>query len=341
MLRACLIGLGGMGRGHFDCYTRIMKEGGSVQLVAVCDINPEKFKNVKVDFNIEGVVGDSQDMSGLHQYTSADEMLEAEKPDLVSIVIPTYLHADMAIKCLKAGANVLSEKPMALNVEDCKRMIAAAKEAGKYLMIGQCLRFWGEYEVAKEIISSGSLGKPISGYFWRGGGVAPKFDPSNWYHNRELSGGCLFDQHVHDVDMVQYLYGMPKAVSSVGGNLFPTSGHDAVSTNYIYDEGFAVNTQDDWTLKGHGFSMTFRINFEGGSLYMDHNGFKVINKDGKDITPEYDHDSAYYKELLYLVDLILTGKPNLKNPPEDSMKAIMIASAEQKSADNNGMPVLL
>lgn len=340
MLKACLIGLGGMGRGHFDNYIRMMKEGQPVQLTAVCDINPEKFKNVKVDFNIKGVVSESQDMSAFRQYTSADEMLAAEKPDLVSIAIPTYLHADMAIKCLKAGANVFSEKPMALKVEDCQRMIDAAKEAGKYLMIGQCLRFWGEYEVAKEMISSGYLGKPISGYFWRGGG-SPSNDPSNWYLHREMSGGCLFDQHVHDVDMIQYLYGMPKAVSSLGRNVFPNNGQDCVSTNYIYDGDYAVNAQDDWTLKGHGFSMTFRINFEGGSMYMDHEGFKVITNEGKDITPDYCKDNAYYKEIMYLIDLILTGKPNLKNPPEESLKAIRIAVAEQKSADNHGLPVLL
>ena len=339
-LKAALIGLGGMGRGHFDNYIKMMEANLPVELVAVCDIDPEKFKNIKVDFNIDGVVADSQDMSSFRKYTDADEMLAAEKPDLVSIAIPTYLHAPMSIKCMRAGAHVFCEKPMSLSPEACREMIDTANECAKYLMIGQCLRFWGEYEAAKELIDSGKLGAPISGYFWRGGG-SPANDPSNWYLNREMSGGALFDQHVHDVDIIQYFYGMPKAVSSVGRAVFPNSGQDSVSTNYIYEGDFAINAQDDWTLKGHGFTMTFRINFEGGSLYMDHNGFKAVDASGANITPDYDKASAYYKEIVYLTDLILTGKPNTKNPPEESMKAIILAAAEQKSADAHGMLVRL
>lgn len=335
MLKAALIGLGGMGRGHFDNYIRMMKENAPVRLTAVCDINPEKFKIAKVDFNIGGIVSDKQDFSEFHQYTSADEMLEAEKPDLVSIAIPTYLHCEMTIKCLKAGAHVFCEKPMALNPDDCRKMIDTAKERGKQLMIGQCLRFWGEYEYAKQLISSGELGKPIGGYFWRGGG-SPANDPESWYLQRDKSGGALFDQHVHDIDMIQYLYGMPKAVSSVGRTVFPGNGQDTVSTNYIYDGDYAINAQDDWTLKGHGFSMSFRINFEGGTLYMDHAGFRVARCDGTVITPEYSKENAYYKEIKYLINLILTGEPNLINPPEESLKAIKIASCEALSADNHG-----
>ena len=340
MLRACLIGLGGMGRGHFDNYVRAMKENKGVELVGICDINPEKFKNQKVEFNIKGVVADSADMSAFHQYTSAEEMMKTEKPDFVTIAIPTYLHADMAIMCMREGAHVLCEKPMSLTVEDCRRMIEASKETGKLLMIGQVLRFWGEYEAAKEIIDSGILGAPLSGYFWRGG-TSPAYDPANWYFNREMSGGCLFDQHVHDVDMVQYLYGMPRALTSVGRRYFKGCGQDCVSTNYIYDGDFAINAQDDWNLKGVDFTMTFRINMEGGSMFMDHNGFHVYDIEGKDITPDYDKESAYYKEMLYFADLIVTGKPNLKNPPEDSLRSIMMAAAEQKSADNHGALIIL
>ncbi len=340
MLKAAMIGLGGMGRGHFDNYKQMMNDGIPVELVAVCDIDPEKFKNIKIDFNIKGVVSDSQDMSSFRQYTDFNVMLEAEKPDLVSIAIPTYLHAPVTIKCLKAGAHVFCEKPMSLNVEACKEMIETARDCKKYLMIGQCLRFWGEYEAAKVLISSGKLGAPIGGYFWRGGG-SPSADKNNWYLIREMSGGAILDQHVHDIDIIQYFYGMPKAVSSVGRAVFPNSGQDTVSTNYIYDGYFAINAQDDWTLKNFGFTMTFRINFEYGSMYMDHNGFHVYDNLGNEITPNYDKRSAYYKEIAYLIDLITTGKPNLINPPEESMKAIMIATAEQKSADNHGALIYL
>lgn len=59
----------------------------------------------------------------------------------------------------------------------------------------------------------------------------------------------MHDQHVHDVDMVQYLFGMPKAVSSIGKIILEGSGHDSVSTNYLYDDKKVVNAQDDWTMQ--------------------------------------------------------------------------------------------
>jgi predicted dehydrogenase len=160
MLKAALIGLGGMGRGHFDNYIRLMKEDAPVKLVAVCDINPEKFRITKVDFNIGGIVSDKQDFSAFRQYTSADEMLEKEELDLVSIAIPTYLHCEMAVKCLKAGANVFSEKPMALKVEDCRRMIDTANECGKQLMIGQCLRFWANTNMQRILSQAANSASP-------------------------------------------------------------------------------------------------------------------------------------------------------------------------------------
>jgi len=334
MLKACLVGLGGMGRGHFGNYVRMMEEN-KVELVAICDIDPDKFGKKKVEFNIEGVVSEKDDMSKFRQYTNIDEMLEKEKPEFVSLAIPTYLHCDYSIKCMKAGAHVFCEKPMALNVDDCKKMIACSKETGKYLMIGQVLRFWPEYEATKELINSGVLGKPVAGYYWRGGGL-PSTDPNSWYMYRDKSGGCLFDQHVHDTDIIQCFYGMPKAVCSTGRALTECGGQDCVSTNYIYEGNFAINAQDDWSLKGVNFSMSFRANFENGSVVLERGELKAFDKEGKDITPVIEHESGYYKEIVYLLDLIQTGKPNLKNPPEESMKAIMIASAERKSADNNG-----
>lgn len=331
MLKAGLIGLGGMGRGHLNNYIRIMKEQGPIELVAVCDVDPEKFKDIKVDFNIKGVVGESYDLSMFRQYTSADEMIANEKLDLVTIAIPTYLHAPMTVKCLNAGINVFCEKPMAITVEDCQLMIDTAKKNGKQLMIGQCLRFWGEYVAAKKILDSGELGEVTGGYFWRGGG-APGWCFENWYFRAECGGGCLRDQHVHDVDMIQNLFGMPKAVSTLGKSVLTPGAFDSVTTNYIYDGSFAINAQDDWSLDGHDFDMTFRINCEKGSMYMDRDGFRVCRHGEAPFTPEYDHDNAYYKEILYLADCIINGKENTVNPPEASLNTIRIVNAEEKSA---------
>lgn len=163
-----------------------------------------------------------------------DDMLAKEQLDFVSIILPTYLHHDVAIKCLDSGLHVFCEKPMALTSADCAEMIEAAKRNGRRLMIGQCLRFWGEYNVVKEYVDSGCFGRCTGGYFFRGG-EPPKGSYNDWYMKRELCGGTIRDQHVHDVDIIQYIFGMPKAVHTVAQNIIEGSGYDNVSTNYVYD----------------------------------------------------------------------------------------------------------
>lgn len=341
MLKLAIVGLGGMGRAHLGNMIRLSDKKTIIELVALCDINPKKLENEKVDFNLD-MGKDDFDFNRFNCYTDIDEMLEKEQLDLVMLALPTYLHCKATVKCLKAGINVFCEKPMALNAEECQLMIDTAKETGKKLMIGQCLRFWEEYAIAKKFVENGELGKPLSAYFFRGGGGAPAWSYNNWLRKRELGGGCLHDQHVHDVDMINYLFGMPKAVSSIGKIAIPGSGHDMVSTNYIYDNNLVVNAQDDWFLPGAPFQMAYRICFEKGSIVFDFSKvFKVSNAKGEDITPELTKKNAYVEEIKYFADLIINDKENTINNPYDSLNTVKIAVAEAKSADKNGEPVII
>ncbi len=339
MLNAGLVGIGGMGRGHLDNLIRFTNENQIIRLVALCDINPDKFGNAKVDFNIKGMGQTDHDLSKFRCYTSIDKMIEEEKGkiDFVILALPTFLHCENTVKFLKAGFNVFCEKPMGLNVAQCQLMIDTAEACGKRLMIGQCLRFWGEYVGLKQIVESKVLGEVITGYFYRGGGGAPEWSFINWLRHRECGGGALHDQHVHDVDMVHWLFGMPKAVSSLGKVVYAGSGHDSVATNYIYDSGAVITACDDWSMKAVDFSMEYRVNFEKGAAIWNAGGFKVLTNDGKDITPEIPKETGYYNEMVYFADLISNpSKENTVNPPTDSRDTIKIVVAETKSADAQG-----
>ncbi len=334
MLNVALIGVGGMGRGHLENLIRFTNEGKIIKLVAACDIRPERLQNEKSDFNLD--VGKKDiDFSKFNCYTDMDEMFAKEKLDMVLLALPTYLHCEITVKCLKLGYHVFCEKPMAPTVEECDLMLKTAKECGKQLMIGQVLRFWGEYEVLKDIVKNETLGKPLGAYFFRGGDT-PIWSYNDWLRKRECGGGALCDQHVHDIDMVQYLYGMPKAVQTAATILYEGSGYDSVSTNYIFDQPIAVNAQDDWALEGYGFSMLFRANFEKGTVYMDHNGFRICPRGGKTYVPEYNKENGYYREIAYFADCIINGSPNTIDPPEESRETIRLMVAETKSADNGG-----
>lgn len=335
MLKVGLVGIGFMGRGHLDIYIEMMEKEYPVELVAICDIDEDKFEGKFMPGNLNVGMGD-YDFSKYNLYTDYDEMLEKEELDYVDIALPTYLHAEATIKALNKGIHVLCEKPMALNVKECQEMIDAAKANDKKLMIGQCLRFWPEYEYLKECVDSDKYGKVISGYFFRGG-TTPKWSYENWLLTKEKSGGVLLDQHVHDVDTINWLFGTPDKVTTIGRVVFPESGYDAVSTNYMYDD-MVINAQDDWTINNddYGFGMTFRVNFERGALILDAGKLVEYPHGEKSFEPEIEEGSGYYREIEYFIDAIKNDTPIERADVYSTMETIRIANAEQDSADRKG-----
>lgn len=338
MLKAGLIGIGFMGRGHLDNYIRFEEEGYPVKLVAICDIDSEKFKGKFVSGNIDVGVG-KYDFSKYALYTDMEKMFEEQDLDFVDIALPTYLHAEASIQAMSRGLHVLCEKPMALNSKDCQSMVDTSVKHGKKLMIGQCLRFWPAYETLKEYVETGRFGKVTGAFFYRGGS-SPQWSYENWLLKKEKSGGVLLDQHIHDVDMINWLFGKPAKVSSIARNVIPGSGYDIVSTNYIYDDCKVINAQDDWTLEGdYGFKMTFRINFEKGNLIYENEIFTVNPNDGIGFVPDLSKDLGYYREIQYFARAITKDTPIEVANPVSTMETIKIAEAEVLSADQGGIPV--
>ncbi|GHV26639.1 hypothetical protein FACS18948_2730 [Clostridia bacterium] len=336
MIRIGLVGVGTMGRGHLEQYVRIMLEDDSIQLVALCDVDPKRFEVQTGDLNIEGVGKDVIDFSKYNLYNDYDEMLAKEQLDMVDLVVPTYLHAEYAVKALDKGLHVLCEKPMALNPDECQRMIDARDRSGKQLMIAQCLRFWPAYEQLKAVAADGRFGKPVCAYLARYGG-SPKGSYQDWYFDEAKSGGCLLDQHIHDVDMVQWVFGMPEAVSTTGRNVNPGAGFDALSTNYRYPD-FTVNTQDDWTINGDGFGfdMPIRANFEKGSVVHEKGKLTLYPNGEAPVVPELPPDKGYYREIVYFLDHIKSGEPIETSTPESTRDTIRVATAERISAKQRG-----
>lgn len=336
MIKVGLIGFGFMGRMHFDQYTRLMKEGEQVQLVAICDLRIEELKNGAAIGNI-ATNQDTYDLSSFNLYTSIEDMLANEELDMVDITLPTTAHADLACEILERGLHVLCEKPMSRSAADSWRMVETAKRSGKQLMIAQCLRFWPAYELLKSCIEDGRYGKPLGGYFFRGSGL-----PAPWYLDGSQSGGVLMDMHIHDTDMVNWLFGVPQKVSTIGRNVIPGSAYDIVSTHYVYEDGLVLNAQADWTLRGDfGFAMTYRVNFEGGNLIFENGQVTVNPNEGTGFVAELSEDMGYYFEIRAFLNAVATNTPTTVCTPESAARTIDIIEAEQKSAEAGGSFVTL
>lgn len=328
MLKICILGYGGIARTHKAGYKSELEDKGIGKLVAVCDIDAARF-DAKIDINLSSDDGSAKEFN---TYTDLDEMLEKEQPDIVSITLPTFLHKEKAIYIMKKGFNVFCEKPMSLCYSDCLEMLAAAKECGRKLMIGQCLHFFPEYEYLKEVIADGRFGRVRSGYMSRLSGP-PIWGWNNWYMDTVNSGGCLLDMHIHDVDFARYALGEPKKVSCISKSGY--SGYESAFTTLYYDD-FAVTAIGDWSLKGFDFEASFRFAFEKATVLWKDGKLTVYPTEDKKYEVELKAQNGYGAEVAYFADVIMNGKENTKNNPESAALSIKLAETLRKSADLGG-----
>jgi predicted dehydrogenase len=325
-----------MGKMHYRCY-KAMK---NVCVAAICDIDSTKFlKTSGTAGNISGAEK-PLDLKGVELYTDADTMLAEAGLDAVSITLPSYLHCGYTLKTLKAGVNVFCEKPMAMNVTECQKMIEAAQKAQKQLQVGHCIRFWPEYAKAKEIIDSGKYGKVLAATFQRLS-LTPTWSWKNWLMDPKKSGGAALDLHIHDSDLVQYLFGMPKQVFACGVK-GPSKDIDHLVTSYIYKDGKVVTAEGGWVMApGFGFEMSFNIALEKATISYDctkQPAFKVAPVKGKVLLPKVAKGDGYSCELQHWVRLLQGQKVPTVITPKGSMDSVRLVTAEKKSCAT-GKPV--
>lgn len=329
MLRVGIAGFGFMGRMHFRCWSA--RE--DAQVVAVCDANPNIEEDTKRAVgNIDGAAEDI-DFKGIELFTRFDEMIAKVQLDAISLTLPTYLHAEFSERALLQGVHVLCEKPMALTVGDCDRMIAAAQKGGKVLQIGHCLRFWPEYTKAKELVDGGAYGKVVAATFQRLGSP-PGWSLDNWFVDESRSGGVALDLHIHDTDFVQYLFGLPEAVCSHGA-AGPRGQLVHIVTQYIYGDDRVVTAEGGWGMTaGFGFEMSFNLVLEKATIVYDltrEPAFRVCPADGEACTPEVSSQDGYIRQI----DHFARSIQGQTVPPvitlEQSRDSVKIVEAEKKS----------
>lgn len=331
-------GCGGVSAAHRRAYYALEEEGVDVELVALCDINEDNF-NREIKINLSGDVEAPLKVIK-NCYTDIDEMLEKEDLDLVDICLPTFLHKDAAIKAMEKGVDVLVEKPMAMTSEECREMLEAQKRTGRRLMVGHLLRFERSYEILKKAVSKNKYGKLVSADFSRLSAV-PLWRIKKGVPNKGRLDSVILDMHIHDIDFVNYLFGMPKSLSSVVSTN-NVSFCDSVVTIFKYDEGF-VNIRGDWGLpQTFSFQYPWMVNFEEGALCCDAQGtVHLYADDHSEVVLPVESKGEFYEEIKYYVDLILNNKDNTKNPPEESCRTLELIEKIEESAANDGAVIVL
>lgn len=317
MIRIGIIGFGGMGRVHFDAYQKI--DGAKV--VAIADVDPSRTHK-----------------EGLKGYSDYRELLADQDIDAVDVCTATPLHAEICTAALRAGKHVVCEKPMARTQADADAIVAAAEASGKFFMVAQCMRFWPEWSYLKQSRDDGRFGKLLSANFRRTTSGIP-----GWFRDGKISGGAILDLHVHDVDFVYWLCGMPKAVLSRG-----YKGHtgeiDHVFTQYLYDDVPMVTAEGGWAMADKfPFAMVYTANFERATVTSDSSQQPMLKlfHNGEMTTPETQPGMGYEHELRYFIDCIKNNRRPTTATARDGAATFKVIQAENESIRSGKIVSLL
>lgn len=188
--RVALIGAGLISKHHLNAIAKL----DELVAAAVADIDEKKGREVAAEH-------------GISYYSNYQEMILAEKPDIVIIALPHYLHEECAVWCAEQGCHILLEKPMALNLKQCDTILHAADSAGVKLMIGHTQHYLPANLQAKQLIMSGQLGTLVAIHDTRHRYYYSEDRPAWFLEKTKAGGGIMMNLGAHSVDKVQWLTG--------------------------------------------------------------------------------------------------------------------------------------
>ncbi|KUM35218.1 Gfo/Idh/MocA family oxidoreductase [Arthrobacter sp. EpRS71] len=258
-LKVGVVGIGWAGQQHLKAYSNIP----GVEIVAVAGMEQDLLAQLKEEYSIP------------HAFARWEDMIELEGLDAVSVAVPTFLHAPIAIASLERGLHVLSEKPLARNAVEGQQMVDAARKAGRVLDVAFNHRRRGDIQALKEVIDAGTLGRP---YYAKASWLRRQGIPmlGSWFTNPELAGGGpLADIGVHVLDYSLHLLGEPK-VLAVSASTHSELGPRGLGGNARYT---ASNSSHKFEVED--FASAF-IRLEGGGTLILEAGWATY-RDERDL----------------------------------------------------------
>lgn len=345
-VRVAVIGVGNIGSAH----TNSLYSGkiSNAELAAVCDSDKNKEIILKEKF---------PDIKFYNDYNS---VLNDKEIDAVIISVPHPMHSEIAIKALKAGKNVLTEKPADIRADKAQEVIKTAENSDKIFAIMFNQRTNPLFKKAKEIVSSGELGE-LKRVVWI---------VTNWYRSQSYydsgswratwageGGGVLLNQAPHNLDILQWICGMPESVSakiSIGKYHNIEVEDDAV-INIVFNNG-AVGTFITSTGEYPGTNR-LEISGTGGKIVIENGKLcfyklkadeKTVRFSDKSMSPQIEteyieflpteKETAHRGIIQNFVNAILFGE-KLISPGEEGIKELLISNAAYLSSWNDSKSI--
>jgi predicted dehydrogenase len=308
MVRIGLVSVGFMGWIHYLATKRLK----GARLAAVCSRDPRKragdWRGIRGNF---GPPGEVVDLSDVKTYDRLDAMLADPDIDMIDVCSPTDQHPAAALAALRAGKHALVEKAIALKPEDADAMVAAAKKAGKLLMVAHVLPFFPEFAYAAEAIRGGRHGKLLGAHFTR---VISRPDWSADIGDAAKTGGPAVDLHIHDTHFIGLVCGVPAKVFSTG--VVEGSAVTYLTTQYLYGPGGPAVACSSGAVaqKGRPFVHGYEIYLEKATLAYESGAtpLTVLTADGESEQPQLegggDPITAFAAEIQTAVNGATSGQ---------------------------------
>lgn len=286
-IKIAIVGCGRISKNHFDAVQKLNED---YELVAVCDTDSSTLKKTVEEYKVNG-------------YKTLEELLEKEKPDMVSLCTPSGLHSPQGIKVAAKKINVLSEKPMATRLSDADALIKACDDNNVKLFVVKQNRLNPTVKLLKKAIDQNRFGKIFFAevnVFW----TRPQsyYDAAKWRGTWEFDGGAFLNQASHYVDLISWLVGHPESVCAVTGTLERKMEAEDTGAAVIKFRSGAIGTLNVTIL-------TYPKNLEGSITIIGEKGtVKIggiaVNEIKHWEFDQYDDDDKIVETASYKVDSV-------------------------------------
>jgi len=344
MLKVCIIGCGGIGSyhlSHLKQYTDLVTVDG------VCDLIPEKAEAFSKQ-------------TGAKAFTDFKIMLDEIKPDAVFVCVPPYCHGEIEFALIDRSIPFFVEKPLALDMALCRRIMAGIKEKGLITAVGFQCRYDMLSDHVRDFTSKNEVAYINCTRF---GGIPGAV----WWSNKKLSGGQLVEQTIHQLDYLRYTYGDAEEVFSMAARGFVTEAKDydtddlSVSVIRFKSGALATVATGCYSLTGDAFDskttystrekrldmyLLSHVDIFGekteedpekaavGDLVIKGDGGFSSKSEGK-ITYRQNGDAGIICDRTFL-EAVASGDPSaIRSPYEDAMKTLELALACNESMETH------
>ncbi len=337
-VRLGVIGAGNIGRIHLGA----CQECTGLEVTALCDVERRRAQRVGDEFGVP------------HVFSDYRKLLTADVVDAVSVCTPNNTHLPVTLAALKAGKDVMCEKPLAMNAREARRMVEAAGKARRILMVAQSARYTPASRFLKKQAEAGRFGEIYYGKaLWlRRSGI-----PKGWFQDaKQSAGGPLIDLGVHAIDLMWWLMGRPRPVSAfgvtfdrlgrsgqgmgdwgVGWNPGKFTVEDMVGGMIRFDDGRALSLDISWAAHTADLYWLRIFGTKGGAQIQPQTA--VYHTDGEtklDVIPQLGRQDQYVAENQHFVDCVRRRKEPI-SPGSQAVVVTEMLDAVAKAARTGRM----